>query len=283
LPAPREQLEAGRRWLSGELGRRVASGVVLAAAAIAVAVYGGLPFLLFWTAAALWVLWEWVRIVGSEPRGLAFGAGAVALAIAAGLLAYDAPAVAALCALIGVAVVASTSGAQRAWSGGGVLYAFAILLPPVMLRGDDDYGLIAVLWLFAVVWASDIAAYFCGRFFGGPRLAPAISPNKTWSGTIGGLVAGTAAGLAVLAAAGVPLRGPHLAVLLVAAVSAQIGDLAESAMKRRFGVKDASQLVPGHGGLMDRLDGFLAAGIVALAIGWIRGGGATPATGLLAW
>jgi phosphatidate cytidylyltransferase len=157
-----------------------------------------------------------------------------------------------------------------------------VLIPMTMLRNDAALGLVAILWLFAVVWAGDTGAYFAGRLIGGPRLAPAVSPNKTWAGAIGGAVAGVAAGSLVLVAAGFALRPMHLVVALAVSVSAQIGDLAESALKRQFGVKDASTLIPGHGGLMDRVDGLLFAATAALAIGFARGG-AAPAGGLLSW
>jgi phosphatidate cytidylyltransferase len=140
-----------------------------------------------------------------------------------------------------------------------------------------------VLAVFAIVWATDTAAMACGRLIGGPKLAPRISPRKTWAGAVGGLVGGTAAG----AIAG--LAGDLSNVAVFAAVAAglsvigQIGDHAESAVKRRFNVKDSGQLIPGHGGFLDRLDAFLAVCIAAGAIGLIRGGTADPAGGLLLW
>jgi phosphatidate cytidylyltransferase len=151
----------------------------------------------------------------------------------------------------------------------------------VVLLRADEVGLIAVLWLFAVVWSTDIAAFYCGRAFGGPLLWPAISPKKTWSGATGGTLAAIVAGCAVVYAAGIALHPAHALVALVVSIASQAGDLFESAIKRRFHVKDASQLIPGHGGVMDRLDGFVAAATVALAIGGARGGGS--ATGLLLW
>jgi phosphatidate cytidylyltransferase len=151
-----------------------------------------------------------------------------------------------------------------------------------MLRNDSPYGLVAVVWLFAVVWAGDTGAYFAGRAIGGPKLAPAVSPNKTWSGAIGGAVAGVGAGMLVLLAAGFQLRPMHILVAFVVSAAAQAGDLVESAIKRQFGVKDASRLIPGHGGLMDRVDGLLFAATAALAIGVLRGGSA-PASGLFSW
>jgi phosphatidate cytidylyltransferase len=139
------------------------------------------------------------------------------------------------------------------------------------------------VFLFGIVWASDVCGYFAGRLLGGPKLWQAVSPNKTWSGAIGGAVGALAAGVAIAAYADRtnPLAVAVLALLL-SAVS-QAGDLLESAVKRRFGVKDASHVIPGHGGVMDRLDGFVAAAAVAAAIGIARGGLDAPARGLLVW
>lgn len=287
MPAAHEPEESGgggrAQRPGGELGRRIASALVLGVAAIAATVSGGLPFLLFWTAAAFWVWWEWIDVVAAVPRTLLLAIGGVAIAGMAAGLGLDAPAIAFVCAVIGTGVVASAADPKRIWAAGGLLYAAAVLIPPVMLRGDPAAGLAAVFWLFAAVWAADIGAYFAGRHFRGPLLAPSISPNKTWSGTLGGLIAGMAAGSIVVVVAGFGWRAMHLAVALLVVVASQIGDLFESAVKRRFGVKDSSRLIPGHGGLMDRLDGFLVAAAVALILGIARAGADAPATGLLVW
>jgi len=169
------------------------------------------------------------------------------------------------------------------WGPAGVIYAGAALVSPVLLRNDPDLGLAALVFLFAIVWATDVFAYLTGRTFGGALLWPQVSPNKTWAGAIGGLGGGVAAGiLAAYAVAGTnPIVAGVLALLL--SIVAQCGDLFESAVKRRFGAKDAGSLIPGHGGLMDRLDGFLFAAVVALLIGMLRQGMAAPVRGLLVW
>jgi phosphatidate cytidylyltransferase len=140
-----------------------------------------------------------------------------------------------------------------------------------------------MIFLFAVVWATDVAAYFAGRLIGGAKLCPAISPNKTWSGALAGVLAGTAAGVAVAVFGGIHPIAPIIIVSLLLSVAAQFGDLFESALKRRFGVKDASHAIPGHGGLMDRLDGFIAAALAAALIGLARGGIDGAAGGFLLW
>ena len=149
-------------------------------------------------------------------------------------------------------------------------YAGFAAIALAFLRGDDGAGLRSMLFLFAVVWATDIAAYAVGRTLGGPKLAPSISPGKTWSGAIGGAVAGIAAGLGTAALAGIGITGLLAATALLLTIVSQAGDLFESAVKRHFGVKDSSNVIPGHGGLLDRLDGFVAAIVIAAAIGLLR-------------
>jgi len=140
-----------------------------------------------------------------------------------------------------------------------------------------------MLFVFAIVWVTDIAAYFTGRAIGGPKLWPAVSPKKTWSGAIGGTLGGIAAGLLVAKMAGLVVAPMMVLVALGLSIVAQGGDLLESAIKRHFGAKDASQLIPGHGGLMDRLDGFLTAAAAAVMLGLLRGGLEGPSRGLLVW
>ncbi len=262
----------------------------MAALAIAAVVLGGWPFVLFWAAAALGVFWEWSAIVADGAVAVRL-AGAVALVVAA-LAAGGGQLLAALVALAGGAgMVAGMCPQRRIWCAGGILYAGVVVVAPVVLRRDHELGLAAILFLFAVVWATDILGYFIGRAVGGPKLAPQISPKKTWSGACGGALGALAAGVAVvevIVVPEVPVAGeavPIAAACIALALSivAQAGDLFESAVKRRFGVKDASHVIPGHGGLMDRLDGFLAAAAVAALIGLLRGGPDGSARGLLLW
>jgi phosphatidate cytidylyltransferase len=164
----------------------------------------------------------------------------------------------------------------------GILYAVVSALAPIVLRSSHDFGLHAILFLFAVVWATDIAGYVVGRLIGGAKLWPAVSPKKTWSGAVGGLVGAVLLGSAVVHFSGIRVGFVALLAALLSVV-AQSGDLAESAIKRRFGVKDASHIIPGHGGVMDRLDGFIVAALLAVLIGLARGGLDNPGRGLLVW
>jgi phosphatidate cytidylyltransferase len=176
----------------------------------------------------------------------------------------------------------STSDRRRQWLAAGAVYAAAAGLCPIILRADTDYGLVAILFLFVVVWTTDIAAYFVGRFAGGPKLWPAISPNKTWSGALGGL-AGAIIVAFVLASFAALSHRATVVLAVVLSIASQAGDLFESHLKRQFGVKDASHIIPGHGGVMDRLDGFIFAAALATLIGFARGGWSGPGRGLLEW
>lgn len=272
----------GDRPQSGELGKRLVSAVVMAALAIAAVVAGGPPFLLFWAVAAVGVFLEWSAMTEGPALRARMLAGA-AFAAAALLMGTGDPGAALLAVLAGAAVVAVLDRSpRRLWRGAGVLYAGTALLGPGLLRGDREFGLFALLFLFAVVWSTDVFGYFVGRAVGGPRLAPAVSPNKTWSGALGGAFGAVAMGAAVAGIAGAE-AAPEAAVALVLSIASQAGDLFESGIKRRFGVKDASHVIPGHGGLMDRLDGFIAACGVAALLGLVRGGLDAPARGFLLW
>jgi phosphatidate cytidylyltransferase len=156
-----------------------------------------------------------------------------------------------------------------------------------LLRRDagpgPDYGFAAILFLFVIVWLTDIIAYFVGRSAGGPKLMPRVSPNKTWSGALGGTVAAVAGGVIVARQFGIDGLVPVAVIAFVLSVASQAGDLLESAIKRRFNAKDASQLIPGHGGLMDRLDGFVAAAAASALIGMTHGGFDASARGLMVW
>ena len=263
---------------------RIASSVVLAPIAITAAYFGGFAFLAFWAIAVLAVLWEWESLVCADDRNPVLATGAVALAGAALLLGLGRPSIAVAIIALGFLGVASLASAiHRLWCATGLIYAAALLIAPVLLRQDANLGFAAILFLFVIVWLTDITAYFVGRAVGGPKLMPSISPNKTWSGTIGGTVAAVVGGVVVAAQFGIERLVAVAVIAFVLSVVSQVGDLAESALKRRFNAKDASQLIPGHGGLMDRLDGFVAAVTAGTIIGTAHGGLDAPAFGLMVW
>jgi phosphatidate cytidylyltransferase len=275
---------------------RILSSLVLAPIAIG-AVWFGWPFLPILTAAAAAIMaWEWGRLCqagrsaaaapGAMRRGI-FALQPSGLVLVAAVLA---PVVAAAATATGVGVALCVAGAavvfaiaerehhaHPIWIASGALW---IALPCVLLlwlAQRDGSGPATLLWILAIVWATDIGAYAFGSQIGGPRLAPRWSPRKTWAGLLGGIfcaaLAGWAATLLLDEQAVLPL------VILSAglAIVGQFGDLAESAAKRRFGVKDSSDLIPGHGGLLDRLDGFLAVVSAVALVTAVRGGS------VLAW
>jgi len=285
---PEEPADAGtgprRRLAASELSLRVGSALVLVPLALGSAYLGGVAFLAVWALAAGIILWEWTALVGELRPVPILAAGAAAFAIGAILFGLGRPGAALAVLALGAIVVAGLAGsAKKAWMLAGGAYAAAILAGPAMLRSDAEFGLAAIVLLFAVVWTTDVMAYFVGRALAGPKLWPAVSPSKTWSGAIAGVAAATIAGSGVSALAGLDHLGIVALACAVVSVAAQAGDLLESALKRRFGAKNASELIPGHGGLMDRLDGFVAAAALACLLGLARAGFAAPARGFLIW
>jgi phosphatidate cytidylyltransferase len=278
--------DPGPRALVGwsNLALRVVSALVLAPLAVWAAYAGGLPFALFWGLAAIAVLWEWVTLVAGPGHKVMFSSCAAAIAVAT-MVAWRSRPVAAVF-LVGLGALSAAifaSEGRRAWVTAGIVYAGAMVLAPMVLRADEDYGFLAMVVLFAIVWTTDILGYFAGRTFGGPKLWPAISPKKTWSGAIAGTLGAMVVG-GVLAHTVIAANVAALALVsVVLSALAQLGDLFESWIKRKHGAKDASHLIPGHGGVMDRLDGFWAAALAGCLIGLLRGGFDGAARGLLVW
>ena len=267
-----------------ELALRVCSALVLVPLAVATAYLGGWPFDLFWGAAAIGVLWEWSSLVARNEQLSVLLAGGASLALAVVLVATGHVLPALIVVAMGALGAASlTLAERRTWVAGALPYAGALAMGPIILRSDGEQGFLAVLFLFAIVWTTDIGAYFAGRALGGPKLVPGVSPNKTWAGAIGGLLASVLAALVVAKMAALTSLFALAMLAVVLSVSAQAGDLFESFLKRRFNAKDSSHLIPGHGGLMDRLDGFVTASVAAVMIGLARGGFEAPGRGLLVW
>ncbi len=263
---------------SSSLGVRVASALVLAPVVLGAVWVGGTAFLALLLIVGPLMALEWARLASPEGSGateqisltiglvvflLTMGAGDAGLAFAllltilgltlAWCLWADMPTTR---VLIGFAYV------------GGAVASFA------WLRGDSEMGRLTIIWLLGVVWATDTGAYFVGRTFGGPKMAPRLSPNKTWSGLIGGMVSAAIVSVAVFMWADVQsitlTTGLLVGLAVFAAVVAllsQAGDIYESSMKRSAGVKDSGTIIPGHGGILDRVDGLMfAATFVALVV-----------------
>jgi phosphatidate cytidylyltransferase len=185
-------------------------------------------------------------------------------------------------ALAGAVAVVGLARAPRRWAVLGFVYAGVAFAASLLVRGDDIVGFQALILVFLVVWVTDSLGYFVGRGVGGPKLWPRVSPNKTWAGALGGLFGSIVVG-AGFSIAGYSAVAPALVLSGLLSVASQLGDLFESAVKRRFGVKDSGQIIPGHGGLLDRLDGYVAAIAVAALIGLWRGGFDGVGHGLVIW
>ena len=248
-----------------DLGLRVASGVALALVVLGALWAGVLPFAIVVGIVGVVVAWEWGRIVRSSGMDAILIIQTMAVAAGALLSAWSLAGMGLILVLVAAIISALLAFGERGHMAAlGALYAG---LPAVALVWFHHaaLGFVAVLFLLLAVWATDTGAYFAGRLIGGPKLLPRISPNKTWSGLAGGIIAGSLVGL-VLALARSELPLPHMMVAgALLGVVSQAGDLLESALKREYGVKDASALIPGHGGFMDRIDGLVAA-VVAAAI-----------------
>ncbi len=261
---------------------RVASAVVLVPLAIAAAWAGGWYWTALVTLCAIGLFVEWLMVTGVSGNAPLLVTGAAILAIAAPFLALRNVDIALIVLALGVVAVAFRSSAPRSWPIGGFLYAAAAQVSSIVIRLDHREGFVALVFILVVVWCADMGGYFAGRAIGGAKLWPQVSPNKTWAGAVGGFILGllVAAGFAV---SGFGRMGPLLIVAAALSVASQLGDLFESAVKRRFGVKDSSQIIPGHGGLLDRLDGFVAAVVLAAILGVLRGGAGGAGTGLMVW
>jgi phosphatidate cytidylyltransferase len=275
--APTAPAEQGSR----NLVMRVAAAAVLAPLAIAIAYAGGWLWLGFVSLAAIGLYVEWLTIVGARtPRVMA--AGIIALFGAA--VWFGLGRIGATCAFValGVIVAALLSPHRRGWAALGGCYAFAALIASVAVRLDPVWGFTALMFVLLIVWVTDIGGYFAGRGIGGPKLWPRVSPKKTWAGAIGGFAASLMVG-AGFAAFGLGKALPMLLLGAILSIASQLGDLFESAVKRRFGVKDSSHVIPGHGGLLDRLDGFVAAVVLAAIFGFLRDGADGVGRGLMVW
>jgi phosphatidate cytidylyltransferase len=293
--APATASVRASRWGSlADLALRAASALVMVAGALGSLWAGGAWFTAFWALAGLAVYWEWEHLAGGRNMIVRLALGALTLGGAA-VLASTSEVEWALAAVaagaagvgwLGRGASAADRGGQAGWCAAGLVYAGAMVIAVCVLRHSLFLGPVAILWLFAVVWGTDVMAYFGGRLIGGPKLWPRVSPGKTWSGFWVGVGSGAAAGTLVVAYAATPGEAPLFPVFLLglaAAAVSQGGDLFESMVKRRYGVKDSGRLIPGHGGAMDRLDGFIFAAIFAALVGALHKGAVAAAHGLLVW
>lgn len=278
-----------RLWPFGpDLLPRLLSAIVLIPLTAIALVAGWVPFALLIALVMAGSYREWETMITGQQApwpGVLF-MGLIALIA----IAYPMNGAWASAVIFGVAIVAAlvVKAPNRHWRISGLVFFGVAAIAFLAIRGSSGVGIWAGIFLVSIVWMTDIGAYFVGRIVGGTKLSPDVSPSKTWSGAAGGLCAGTLSGILVWFLAGWVLDTPSpfaigLLISVVVSISGQLGDLGESAVKRRFAVKDSGDIIPGHGGLMDRIDSLTVAGIVLWCIGLAnRGLGAVP-QGILFW
>jgi phosphatidate cytidylyltransferase len=281
-PRTSETPTSKRSWT--DLGPRIVSALVLVLIAVVALYFGGYIFAALVGAVFAGCYREWDRMVTLKPLTTTGGVLIGLVALAALLYPLLGP-----LATLGVAAAAAVIalfGERPAgiWRAGGLLFFGLVLVAILAMRGPSYEGMLLGFFLAAVIWSTDTGAFFTGRQIGGERLAPDISPSKTWSGAIGGLALGTLAGLVawlIIAPASPWWIGLALAAMV--SLLGQVGDLSESFIKRRFRIKDSGDIIPGHGGLMDRLDSLTFGVLFVFAVGWMRGGIDGVASGFLNW
>jgi phosphatidate cytidylyltransferase len=266
-----------------ELNKRILSGIVMAGLAIGSDIVGGWFFAIIWFGAALAVAFEWQRVVqGDAAMPATLASFSVVTAAVAGAI-WVSPLFFGLAVTLLAIVWVMAVADHRLAAVTGAVYAATLGASMLLCRSMGTDGAIIIIWLFAVVWGTDTLAYFTGRSLGGPKLWPRISPKKTWSGAIGGLLGGVLLACLLISALGVNIKWQHIVLSIALSVLTQCGDLYESAIKRRYNVKDSGNLIPGHGGFMDRLDGFIFAVVFAALFGAARSGLGNVPQGLLSW
>jgi len=259
-----------------ELLVRILSAALLAPVALATVIIGGITLALLVSLVAAIAFWEWTAIGGAEkPTWARLVAGASLVVGLLGLAVFGTTWIGVTGALAVLAVLAGLSRPALRWMGFGLAYVAVPCASFLLLRQAQPFGLVSVLFILIVVWTTDIAAYFGGRTFGGPKLWPAVSPKKTWSGAFSGLMASAIAGATTVQVTGTSNFVDGLILAIPLSIAAQAGDLFESAMKRRFGIKDSGRIIPGHGGVLDRVDGLFGASAAAWLIAMLNLGGTT--------
>jgi phosphatidate cytidylyltransferase len=261
---------------------RIIAALVMAPLAIAIAYVGGWLWTGLVTVTSIGLYIEWLTIIDARKPRLVLVGVLILLAVGWVDVGHINGIYLSALVVLGVFAVGLLPSDRRLWTAVGMGYALAASIGSSAVRLDPLWGIAALMLVLLVVWATDIGGYFAGRLIGGPKLWPQVSPKKTWAGAIGGFAAslGVAAGFAAF---GLGKILPMLLLGAILSIASQLGDLFESAVKRRFGVKDSSHIIPGHGGLMDRLDGFVAAIVLAAIFGFLRGGADGVGRGLMVW
>lgn len=262
-PADEQTPVAKKTLISHELKLRIISAVILAALVLTITWIGGQTFTLLWAVAAILILREFYRICQSSTAFMyrIVGFLTLLLIIASWLIGERENAIIIFCVGFCVMAIWQLVFSRAIWAAIGLAYSSLPFFAMSDLRADNTNGLIVILLLFFCVWGADVFAYFSGRTIGGPKLAPTISPNKTWSGFIGSLVGALLLSYLVNIAAGFDPMMVFFIIMILTAVVSQLGDLVESSIKRKFNVKDSGAIIPGHGGILDRVDGLVVAAV----------------------
>jgi phosphatidate cytidylyltransferase len=269
-----------------DLSVRVASAFVLIPIVLTITWAGSVWYVALVASMAVFMAVEWTKLVhGSRPVQMLLHVVAAVVAAVFPLLIGTAAVLWCIAVLwaASLAYQLALIGRLDPWSVLGIPYVSLAALSVILLRNGGDHGLLSVYWLLFVVWGADTLAYFAGRIIGGPKLLPAISPRKTWAGLGGAILGGIMCSMAFALATGLDSIAWLAAIGALLALVEQAGDFFESALKRKAGVKDSSSLIPGHGGMLDRVDGLVAAAMAAALIGGFRSGFAAPASGILVW
>lgn len=271
------------RPFGADLGPRFISSIILIPVTLLALLWGGLAFSLVVGVVYAGVYREYDVMVAMRKPGLFSNLMAGSMVLVALAYSMAGPMALVLVALtIGLAALVF-GGPARWWRLAGVAYMSLVVLAILAMRGQGMDGVIAGMFLGAAIWLTDIGAYFAGRQFGGAKLSPDISPSKTWSGAIGGFAIGTLGALLIWVWFTTSAWWIGILLAVILSVVGQVGDLGESALKRYFRVKDSGDILPGHGGLMDRLDSLSLAALAVFAIGAGHAGIASVAHGFLFW
>ena len=266
-----------------DLGPRLASAFFMLAITILMVWLGGIWFALMVAAVFAWVMREWEKMITMAPLST-FGYVLMTLVAIIPIVTVSYGAAAgAIAALFGLVVAFFGASTGRYWRIGGFAFFALVIVAIMVIRGANVWGFFACIFLGTTVWMTDTGAFFSGRFFGGAKLSPEISPAKTWSGAIGGLFAGSVAGLVIWIVSTPSPWWIGLVIAIAVSISGQLGDLTESAIKRHFQVKDTGGAIPGHGGLLDRLDSLTFGALLVFLIGAFHADPFTVANGLMLW